>query len=146
MATKKAAKKSAAKKSSSTRKYSPTAGKDVEREMKAMKQGKLKSGRSGKKVTNPKAGDRDRLIRGTQGRQEGAPSAEALAKIRRRYFFSELDAAGAAGAGEAGELEGAAAGAVDASFPELAVSADAPEELPPSLLPSLFAAAGLALP
>jgi hypothetical protein len=62
MATKKAAKKSvkktAAKKSSSTssstRKYSPSASKDVEREMKAMKEGKLKSGRSGKTVTNPK--------------------------------------------------------------------------------------------
>ena len=37
-----------------TRKYSPAAQKDVETEMKAMKQGKLKSGRSGKKVTNPK--------------------------------------------------------------------------------------------
>jgi hypothetical protein len=37
-----------------TRKYSPAASKDVETEMKAMKQGKLKSGRSGKKVTNPK--------------------------------------------------------------------------------------------
>jgi hypothetical protein len=59
MATKKAAKKSApkkssAKKASSSRKYSPSASKDVEREMKAMKQGKLKSGRSGKTVTNPK--------------------------------------------------------------------------------------------
>jgi hypothetical protein len=54
-ATKKAAsKKTAAKKSSSTRKYSPSVGKDVEREMKAMKQGKLKSGRSGKKVTSRK--------------------------------------------------------------------------------------------
>jgi Family of unknown function (DUF6496) len=51
---KKAAKKTTAKKSNSTRKYSPSAGKDVEREMKAMKQGKLKSGRSGKTVTNPK--------------------------------------------------------------------------------------------
>ena len=51
MATKKAAKKSAKK--SSTRKYSPAAGKSVEREMKAMKQGKLKSG-SGQKVTDPK--------------------------------------------------------------------------------------------
>ena len=48
MATGKAAKKSA------TRKYSPASGKFVEREMKAMEQGKLKSGRSGKKVTNPK--------------------------------------------------------------------------------------------
>jgi hypothetical protein len=47
MATKKAAKKS------TTRKYSPAAGKSVEREMKAMKQGKLRSG-SGAKVTNPK--------------------------------------------------------------------------------------------
>jgi hypothetical protein len=37
----------------STRKYSPAAGKDVEIEMKAMKEGKLKSG-SGKKVTDPK--------------------------------------------------------------------------------------------
>ena len=52
-------KKSGAKKSSSSRKYSPSAGKDVEREMKAMKQGKLKSGRSGKKVTSPQAGDCD---------------------------------------------------------------------------------------
>ena len=58
MATKKAAKKSAkkssAKKASSSSKYSPSASNDVEREMKAMKQGKLKSGRSGKTVTNPK--------------------------------------------------------------------------------------------
>jgi hypothetical protein len=56
MATKKARKKLAAKKSSNKstgRKYSPSAGKDVEREMKAMKQGKLRSG-SGAKVTNPK--------------------------------------------------------------------------------------------
>ena len=51
MATKK---KSTAAKGSSTRKYSPAAGKNVETEMKAMKEGKLKSGRSGKKVTNPK--------------------------------------------------------------------------------------------
>jgi hypothetical protein len=51
--TKKAAtKKSAAKKS--TRKYSPSAGKQVKTEMHEMHQGKLKSGRSGKKVTNPK--------------------------------------------------------------------------------------------
>jgi hypothetical protein len=63
MPTKKAAKKSAAKKSSAkkgaakksaSRKYSPAAARSVETEMKAMKQGKLRSGRSGKKVTNPK--------------------------------------------------------------------------------------------
>ena len=55
MATKKATrKKSSSKKRSSGRKYSPSAGKNVEREMREMKQGKLKSGRSGNKVTNPK--------------------------------------------------------------------------------------------
>ena len=63
MATKKAAKKSSKKSTSrstkksskkSSRKYSPAAGKEVETEMHEMKRGKLKSGRSGKKVTNPK--------------------------------------------------------------------------------------------
>lgn len=52
-AKKSGSKKSASKKSSSKRKYSPAAGKAVEREMREMKQGKLRSG-SGKKVTNPK--------------------------------------------------------------------------------------------
>jgi Family of unknown function (DUF6496) len=48
-----ATKKKAAKKKS-TRKYSKSAGDDVKREMHAMHKGKLKSGGSGKKVTNPK--------------------------------------------------------------------------------------------
>jgi len=48
-----AAKNPSAKKKS-TRKYSPAAQKDVETEMRAMKRGELKSGRSGKKVTDPK--------------------------------------------------------------------------------------------
>jgi hypothetical protein len=52
--TKKAPAKKAAKKSSSARKYSPSASKNVETEMREMKKGTLKSGRSGKKVTNPK--------------------------------------------------------------------------------------------
>jgi hypothetical protein len=43
-----------AAKKKSTRKYSPAAGKTVEREMKAMKEGKLRSGHSGKLVTDPK--------------------------------------------------------------------------------------------
>lgn len=46
-------KKSATKKKS-TRKYSPAAQKDVETELRAMKKGELKSGRSGKTVTNPR--------------------------------------------------------------------------------------------
>lgn len=60
MGTKKSGKKptshSSAGKSShrSTRKYSPSAGKEVKTEMHEMKRGKLKSGRSGQKVTNPK--------------------------------------------------------------------------------------------
>jgi hypothetical protein len=61
MATKKAAKKATKKSASkkapakkSARKYGASVGKDVEREMKAMEQGKLKSGRSGKVVTSRK--------------------------------------------------------------------------------------------
>jgi hypothetical protein len=42
-----------ATKTSTSPKYSPAAGKSVEREMKAFKEGKLKSS-SGQKVTNPK--------------------------------------------------------------------------------------------
>lgn len=48
-----AAKTSAAKKSGG-RKYDPSVGKRVEREMHEMHEGTLTSGRSGKKVTNPK--------------------------------------------------------------------------------------------
>jgi Family of unknown function (DUF6496) len=51
-AKKTSSKKSSSKKSSG-RKYGPKASKSVEREMKAYKKGKLKSG-SGRKVTNPK--------------------------------------------------------------------------------------------
>jgi hypothetical protein len=50
---KKTAGKKAASKKISGRKYGPAASKSVEREMKAFKEGKLKSG-SGRKVTNPK--------------------------------------------------------------------------------------------
>jgi hypothetical protein len=57
-AAKKSTKKSSAKKSSSKkssgRKYGKAVGKQVKREMHEMHEGKLKSGRSGKKVTNPK--------------------------------------------------------------------------------------------
>jgi hypothetical protein len=43
-----------AAKKKSTRKYSPAAGKQVEAELHEMHEGKLKSGRRGKTVTNPK--------------------------------------------------------------------------------------------
>jgi hypothetical protein len=52
-AKKSSTKKSSSKKSSG-RKYGKAVGKQVEREMREMHEGKLKSGRSGKKVTNPK--------------------------------------------------------------------------------------------
>ncbi len=56
-ATKSPAKKIPAKKApakkTAAKKYDPAASRSVEREMKAMKEGKLKSG-SGQKVTNPK--------------------------------------------------------------------------------------------
>jgi hypothetical protein len=48
------AKTAARKKSGTTRKYSPAASAYVEEEMKEMKQGTLKSGRSGITVHNPK--------------------------------------------------------------------------------------------
>jgi hypothetical protein len=49
-----AKKTSAKRKPSALRKYSPKASEFVEAEMKEMKQGKLKSGGSGKTVHNPK--------------------------------------------------------------------------------------------
>jgi hypothetical protein len=49
-----ATKKKAASKKSGGRKYGPAASKQVETEMREFKQGNLKSGRSGKKVTSRK--------------------------------------------------------------------------------------------
>ena len=67
MATKKAAKKTSTKKAPAKKtpakkaagkktagKYSPSSGKQVGAELHEMHEGKLKSGRSGKSVTNPK--------------------------------------------------------------------------------------------
>ena len=48
------AKKSEKKETQSGKKYGPTASKKVEKTMHEMKEGTLKSGGSGKKVTNPK--------------------------------------------------------------------------------------------
>jgi hypothetical protein len=71
------AKKSARK--STGRKYGPAASKSVEREMKAMEQGKLRSGRSGRKVTNPKQAIAIGL---SEARKKGAkvPPASAAKK------------------------------------------------------------------
>jgi hypothetical protein len=58
-----------ARKKSSKRKYSPKASKAVEREMHEYKRGKLKSGRSGRKVKNPKQAIAIGL---SEARKEGA--------------------------------------------------------------------------
>jgi len=50
-------------------KYSKKAGEKVEQAMKEMKKGKLRSGRSGKKVTNPKQAIAIGL---SEAREEGA--------------------------------------------------------------------------
>jgi len=51
-AAKKATSKAPSKKTSGARKYSPASSASVEREMEAMKEGKLRTG-TGKKVTSP---------------------------------------------------------------------------------------------
>jgi hypothetical protein len=51
------------------RKYGPKASEDVERVMREMKEGTLKSGRSGKKVTNPRQAIAIGL---SEARKEGA--------------------------------------------------------------------------
>jgi hypothetical protein len=61
------AKKTTAKKT--TRKYGPKASQDVERAMEEMKAGKLRSGRSGKKVTSRKQAIAIGL---SEARREGA--------------------------------------------------------------------------
>ena len=72
MAAKKRSKKPATRKAGTkkktTRKYSPKAGRKVALAMREMKEGKLKSGRSGKKVTNPKQAIAIGL---SEARQEG---------------------------------------------------------------------------
>jgi len=67
------------RKKSSKRKYSPKASKSVEREMREYKRGKLKSGRSGKKVKSRKQAIAIGL---SEARQEGAkvPKKKSAAK------------------------------------------------------------------
>jgi hypothetical protein len=73
MTTKKAVKKAVAKKAA--RKYSPAASASVEREMKAMNEGKLKSG-SGEKVTNPKQAIAIGLSEARRAGKKVPPAAE----------------------------------------------------------------------
>ena len=83
------------RKEGATRKYDPAAGKSVEREMKAMQEGKLKSGQAVKRVTNPKQaiaiGFRRhgrRVIRCLRLRNKrGSMTRHAIACLRRRAIF-----------------------------------------------------------
>jgi hypothetical protein len=63
------------------RKYGPKASKDVERAMREMKQGKLRSGRPGKKVTNPRQAVAIGL---SEARAEGANVPPAPSTRRRK--------------------------------------------------------------
>ena len=63
------------------RKYGPKASKDVERAVREMKQGKLRSGRSGKKVTNPRQAVAIGL---SEARAEGAKVPPAPRTRRRK--------------------------------------------------------------
>src|ERR1700744_1244502 len=82
--------KTTSRKKSTGRKYSPKAGKSVEREMKAMKQGKLKSGRSGKKVTSRKQAIAIGLSEARQEGKKGPPQK----KQELALFLAADDASG----------------------------------------------------
>lgn len=71
-------KRSTSKTRSTGRRYGKTAGRKVERAMHEMKRGELRSGRSGRKVTNPKQAIAIGL---SEARQQGAkvPSARPRA-------------------------------------------------------------------
>ncbi len=66
-----------------SRRYSPKASKDVERAMREMKRGELRSGSSGKKVTSRKQAIAIGL---SEARKEGAkvPAAARSGKSRQR--------------------------------------------------------------
>ena len=70
-----------AKKPSAKRKYSPVASEYVEEEMKEMKQGKLKSGRSGKTVHNPKQGHCNWTFGGAQGGRKGSEETTGQGRL-----------------------------------------------------------------
>ncbi len=63
----------------STRRYGRTAGEHVEEEMREMKAGRLRSGRSGKKVTDPRQAIAIGL---SKARKEGAKVPQALKRKR----------------------------------------------------------------
>lgn len=69
----------AAAKKSSGNKYGPAASKSVEREMKAFKEGKLKSG-SGETVTNPKQAIAIGLSEARKAGSKAPPAKKAAAK------------------------------------------------------------------
>ena len=66
-----------ATKKSATRKYSPAASKSVEREMKAMKEGKPDQRTQRQEGHKPQAGDRHWVERGSCGGKEGSATARA---------------------------------------------------------------------
>lgn len=82
-------------KKSSGKQYGALASATVEREMKAMKEGKLKSGGSGKKVTNPKQAIAIALseARRAGGKVPGAPAKAAPGKAAAKKTAAKKTAA-----------------------------------------------------
>ena len=81
MATKRSSKKTKSRKPASKRKYGSTASKKVEKAMHERKRGKLRSGRSGKKVTSKKQAVAIGL---SQARKRGAKVPKKLSRSRSR--------------------------------------------------------------
>ncbi len=81
MAMKKAAAKAAPK--GTKRKYSPAASKQVETEMREMKQGTLKSGNSNEKVTNPKQAIAIALSEARRAGKKVPPSPEKASSVKK---------------------------------------------------------------
>ena len=79
-------------KSDAMAKYSKKAGEKIEKAMKEMKQGKLRSGRSGKKVTNPKQAIAIGL---SEAREEGAKVPYKKASKKKATRKKETCQAGA---------------------------------------------------
>ncbi len=72
--------------------YGKKAQKTVERAMRKRKHGTLRSGRSGKKVDQPKAGHRNRPLRGgPQGGEGAATRLERLAAEVRRGPVGDVE-------------------------------------------------------
>ena len=111
MATRKT---SSSHRSSGGRKYSPKAQEKVHEEMREMKKGKLRSGRSGKKVTNPKQAVAIGL---SEARREGdkVPPRKASSRSSSRSSAASSSSRSSKGGSSSRSHRGTARGAASKS-------------------------------